>query len=555
MRGKRAAKRRAPASPSKTILAVCWAGICLILAGLLAYYLLASKRVAGGLGLPLDDGWIHARFAQNLARGYGFSFNPGEPTSTTTGPLWTLLLALVYRLTGEHLVSGIAANCVLCLLLLGVVCKLSLRLIPSRWLALSAALVVAVTVPLPWWALSGMEPPLYALLALLGILLHIGQRDRAGWRGLAPTPVFALAALARPEMLLLFPLSMLDRLIVALIEKRERAGRQWLKEFAVHLPVFLAIIAPVLIYNYRVTGYLLPTSFYSKLQRVGIPGALVDPRVTWSSALAAGPALELWEVVKVWARDNCLLLAPFFLGVGWLVRQFVRGSGPAPRSLLIPMLVVGQPVAWALVGGYRPPDYQSQRYIADLNPLFVLLGLAGGWWLTERLAALRRPIARTALLAAVLIASLLRQPAAANVYAMNVKNTNEMQVAIGRWLRANVPADSLLAVNDIGAIGFITDMRVLDLQGLVTPEILPLRDMKHRLDGTAPRAVFAFLAARRPNYLVIFPQWYPDLDQRRDLFTPVFWVAIEDNVTNGAPVMVVYRADWGAAPRREVRAP
>ncbi len=549
MRAKRAtSKQPQTIAPNKALFALCWAAIGLLVVCLLAYYLLTSRRVAGGFGLPLDDGWIHARFAQNLARGYGFSFNPGEPTSTTTGPLWTLLLAAAYRLTGETFVAGLALNFLLCFLLLVTVYKLSLAILANQWLALGTALVVAVTVPLPWWALSGMEPALYALLALFGILLHLQGRERAGWRGLAPTPVFALAAVARPEMLLLFPLSMLDRLIVALFEKREHAGRRWLKELVVHLPIFAIIIAPVFLYNLRVTGYLLPTSFYSKIQRIGIPGALVDPNVTWFSALLAGPARELWEVIVVWARNNCLLLAPFFLGFGWLVRQSIRGAGVGPRSLLIPMLLLAQPVAWALVGGYRPPDYQSQRYIADLNPLYLLLGLIGGWLITERFPTLRRPVARGALLVVVLAASLLRQPAGANTYALNVKNTNEMQVAIGQWLRDNTPDDSLLAVNDIGAIGYISDRRVLDLQGLVTPEILPLRDMKHRLAGTAPQAVFDFLAARRPDYLVIFPQWYPDLDQRRDLFTSVFWVEIEDNITNGAPLMVVYRAHWEARP-------
>jgi hypothetical protein len=90
-----------------------WAAIFAVLAALLAFYLARSRELAGVYGLPLDDGWIHARFAQNLARGYGFSFNPGEPTSTTTGPLWTLLLAVGYRLTGEHLFTGIALNSVL----------------------------------------------------------------------------------------------------------------------------------------------------------------------------------------------------------------------------------------------------------------------------------------------------------------------------------------------------------------------------------------------------------------------------------------------------------
>jgi hypothetical protein len=162
---------------------------------------------------------------------------------------------------------------------------------------------------------------------------------------------------------------------------------------------------------------------------------------------------------------------------------------------------------------------------------------------------------RAALFALALGASLARQPAAARTYALNVKNTNEMQVAIGRWVRDHVPVGSLLAVNDVGAIGVISNCPVLDLQGLVTPEVLALRDAAHRAAGTAPRAVFEFIAARKPDYLIIFPQWYPELDGRRDLFTPVHGVLLEDNITCGAPLMVVYRTVWAeeAEPEEESR--
>ncbi len=536
------------AAPSKSVLFAGWLGIALLLAALLAYYLARSSDLAGEFGLPLDDGWIHARFAENLARGLGFSFNPGEPTSTTTGPLWTLLLGLAYRITGEHLFTGIAINFVLSLLVCAVVYHLTVALGHGKWLALAAAGVVASTVPLAWWTLSGMEPPLYAVLALLGILLHIRVRRASGLRNLWPTVAFALAGLARPEMLLLFPLAMLDRLLMAVMEKQNRAARSWIKQLAVHLPVFAALVAPVFIYNSHVTGYPLPTSYYSKLQRVGIPGALADPNVMWSEALLIGPLRELWHVWRTWAANNWLLIAPFFIGLGRLVGRARSPADSSSRSLLIPMLVFVQPLLWALVAGYRPPGYQSQRYLADLNPLFLLLGMSGGWWITEHLRGLRRPWVRAALVAVVILMSLLRQPGGAEVYAKNVRDTTKMQVEIGRWIRDHAPPGSLLAVNDIGAIGFITDMPVLDLQGLVTPEILPRRDMRRRVAGTAPRAVFEFIVDRRPDYLVIFPQWYPELDLRRDLFTPVHHVLLEENITNGSPLMVVYRAVWVDGP-------
>ncbi len=530
-----------------------WAAIFAVLGALLAFYLARSRELAGAYGLPLDDGWIHARFAQNLARGHGFSFNPGEPTSTTTGPLWTLLLALGYRLTGEHLFTGIAINSVLCLLLFFVVYHLTLALGQGRRLALATTAVVACTAPLPWWVLSGMEPLLYALLALLGVLLHLRLRRAPLPRGLWPTVVFALAGLARPEMLLLFPLAMVDRLLMALREKQGRALGSWGRQLAVHLPLFAALVAPVFIYNYRVSGYLLPTSYYSKLQTVGVPGALADPSVMWSEALIVGPLRELWHVWSTWADNNWLLIAPFFVGLGWLVWRARSPGESRNSSLLIPMLLFAQPLLWALVAGYRPPDYQSQRYLANLNPLFLMLGMIGGSWITEPIPRSFRTWVRLPLLIAVLGFSVPGQPRAAEVYAKNVRDTTQMQVAIGRWVRDSAPPGSLLAVNDIGAIAFISDMPVLDLQGLVTPEILSRRHMARRVDGTAPMLVFEFIADHEPDYLIIFPQWYWDLDMRRDLFTPVFQVYLEDNVTNGAALMRVYRTVWAtdSAPERE----
>ena len=148
-------------------------GAPLVLAGLMAWYALCARAAAGEFGYPLDDSWIHVRFAQNLVAGRGFSFNPGVPTGLTTSPLWTLLLAAAYRLTHEYLFTSFALNWVLGVLLCVLVYHLSLTLHPSRWLALSAAAVLALTVPLPWWALSGMEPLLATDLALLAILLHL----------------------------------------------------------------------------------------------------------------------------------------------------------------------------------------------------------------------------------------------------------------------------------------------------------------------------------------------------------------------------------------------
>ncbi|MEW6648986.1 MAG: hypothetical protein AB1453_02220 [Chloroflexota bacterium] len=55
-----------------------------------------------------DDTFITYRYARNIARGYGFVYNPGEGVLGTTTPLYTLLLAAIIAWATRLDVVGIS---------------------------------------------------------------------------------------------------------------------------------------------------------------------------------------------------------------------------------------------------------------------------------------------------------------------------------------------------------------------------------------------------------------------------------------------------------------
>ena len=171
---------------------------------------LNAYRFTGGQGgVPLDDSWIHFQFARNLARGDGFSYNPGQPTSGSTAPLWTVLLAAVYCVGGRFPVAGQLLSGACFLALLAATYALGLRLTGSRWAAWLAGMVVALNGRLVWAGLSALEICLFATLSLLAIGAHLTDRATRRYR-LRTAALFGLAALSRPEGYLLFALSLAD---------------------------------------------------------------------------------------------------------------------------------------------------------------------------------------------------------------------------------------------------------------------------------------------------------------------------------------------------------
>jgi hypothetical protein len=465
-----------------------------------------QSQIAGTWGFtsfPLDDSWIHFHFARNLAEGHGFAYNPGVPVAGSTAPLWTLVLAGGFALLGPQLywakVAGIAAGLATAL----VTARLAARWTSDRWLALLAGVAMAISGPLVWGALSGMEVDLAALLVTAALLSHTNGRDRT------PALLLGLAALTRPEALLLVPLVWMARPITA-------------KRTGIFVGVTALCLAPWVTFNLVTAGTPLPVTASAKVEG-GLIGFLSGTGK--SETLWERPGqFELEWVQWLWSVN---VLLPFLI-LGGLS---VIWRGRERRAALPAAMLVLHPIGMALLAPYRGPGFQEGRYSIHLLPLATVVAVTA-------LAALARwPRFRAAAAALFLMASIAAAPLAADRYAWAVQNIDAMQVHLGRWVAMHTPQNARLALNDVGAIAYLSRREIVDVMGLVTPAIIP-----YRRNGQA--GVLSYLERACPEYLIIFPQWFPKLSAMTDRFTPIYRVRLEHNTVAGADEMVVYETPW-----------
>src|SRR6185369_15215433 len=128
-------------------------------------------------------------------------------------------------------------------------------------------------------------------------------------------------------------------------------------------------------------------------------------------------------------------------------------------------------------------------------------------------------------------------------YVQNVANVQDSDVRIARWLAPRLPPQAVIAVNDIGAIKFLLPNRVIDLAGIINPEIR--RDLNRAIAERKPweQLMAGEIASRQPDYLVIFPAWFPHLSQD-PRFRPIYSVEVRDNITMGDAEVTVYATPW-----------
>lgn len=476
---------------------------------------------AGG-GFPLDDSWIHQTYGRNLALTGVWAFIPGQPSAASTSPLYTLLLAGGYKLGLPYTVWTYGLGIVALALTGMIAARLAERLIPSRrWIGTVAGLAVILEWHLIWAAASGMETMLFGLWTLALIALVWREADprstasvQVGVRGLLFGVVAGLAVLTRPEGILLAGTAGLILLIVY-----PRRAILWGIGAAIG---FAVVVAPYAVYNLRLTGGLLPDTAAAK-------------QAEYAPLLAQPYLARLASMATPLAAGSALLLLP---GAAMFVVVTFRRLR-LRREAAFGLLLIVWPVALIVLYAARlPAAYQHGRYVIPALPAYTVGGVVGLAWLLDaaRRALLPRVLVRSLALATLLITILAAVIIGHSAYRQDVRIINEEMVASAQWVAANVPPSELLAVHDIGAVGYFAPRPIVDLAGLVSPEIVPIIH-----DGPA---LWALLRQRDARYLMAFPGQIPDQRSGAPQLCPVFTPNGAASSQLGEPGTTVYRLSW-----------
>lgn len=573
-------------------------------------YIYWERHVAGELGLALDDSWIHMVFARNLSAGDGYSFNPGQPVSGSTSPLWTLLLAVFFIVTGVSLWTAKILGMALFLLSILVTYKLAQFVWSDGRIAIFSAILVALSPFLNWGALSGMEVSLYVALSLWGIYLHLVNSEKKSLKRYSSTLVLTLAGLSRPECFLILFIVWGERFLFTRFRRQKERFGKVAVEFLPHLFIFAVLTLPYFIFNLVTVNSLFPSSYAAKTGSGGVFGELFQGDLR--GAIVAATIKPLYMVIVALGTllsDNPILSPAFLLGIIALVR--ISGERVRKDLWLLPSLLLLIPLGMGLFGHVKALG-QSNRYAAHLFPLFIIIAaggifsiprfLSGDSNLTQKgrktlylftllaisvfgVLALTQPylskiieeigpytglthvsatdiqayLGQVNLFLKFLLLSLIlpillfsipratgryKKPAIflsyglivlslllttrnniayADHYAYNVKNINDLHVATGKWLNENTPEDAVIAINDIGGIGYFARREIIDLIGMATPDIIP-----YRLRGESG-IIDYFKTVKRPDYLVIYPEWFPLIDSMEEDFKRIKEFKIDHN--------------------------
>jgi hypothetical protein len=119
-----------------------------------------------------------------------------------------------------------------------------------------------------------------------------------------------------------------------------------------------------------------------------------------------------------------------------------------------------------------------------------------------------------------------------------VGNINDMQVHIGYWLAENTPPDAIFATHDVGALRFFSGRVMIDIVGLVSPDIVH--------GNMTDQETLQYLYEHGCDYFVFFDdiflwwaQYFP-LNATSKIYT----VTLAENVISGRETMSVYHIDW-----------
>lgn len=427
-------------------------------------------------GFPLDDAWIHQTYARNLGLHGMMSFVPGLPSTGSTSAGWTTLLAAGYFLKVPFHFWAYLWGGVFAVLAAFTAAQLSFTYFGNFRNAVLVGVICIFEWHLAWSAVSGMEISLFIFLSLL--FLFLMHRNAKPWvMGL----VAGLAFLVRPEAVLLMAIYG----VKLLIENRSSLSR-FLASGTVFALVLLLVISPWMIFNLTYSGRPFPSTVSSKFMQYGYPFSI------------ARSLAYLWDVFLYFLDGPLMFIFPCALLAMYLV--FRRRDTPlyhAPAWSLALILIYAVTI---------PAIYHHGRYLMPIIPLLVIFGMEGLSFLFEKYRLNQRLRIAVYIVLGGMVAALWVN--GASTFALQVKLLTDNHADAAKWVAENTLRDAVIATHDVGLVGYITQRQMVDLAGLITPEVIPIMSDQTKLAD--------FVRSRDVAYVIVFTGYYREFLEELD---------------------------------------
>jgi tetratricopeptide (TPR) repeat protein len=469
------------------------------------------------LNFTQDDAFISYRYVRNFIQGHGLVFNPGERVEGYTNFLWIILLAMFTRLGADMITAskilGVASGCIALILLYRISALLvqtryvmrgsttsKIRRAPTgpalgpaprihdskeaqpHWLfAIFPSLLLASNSAFAYWSISGLETSFFVMTVLLSVYFYLSDNSLM-------IVSAALASLVRPEGVLVFAIIILHKLLA-----RKASLGSSLRDCLTYVVGFGLLTAPFLVFRILYYKDALPNPFYAK---TGFSLEYVKSGIAY-----------FWLFLKQYGLWGAIYLMPL---------AFYRNL--KPRGSFILVFFYAYTFYVILIGG---DVLRAHRFFLPVLPFAYLIFT----FAAIRLSAMLRRQAAGAVFPALCVAAF----AAATFFVprASILFTREAEIALYAKMARHAQAmkrsfgnDFTLATSTIGAVSYITDVKVIDMLGLTDryiakhPENIPgiVSIWKEKTFNTK------YLLSRDPDVILFSTGMRPSAPAEKALF-------------------------------------
>jgi arabinofuranosyltransferase len=464
--------------------------LCIFLSYMFISYAGSVNKVES---FPLDDPWIHLTFAKNFAEYQSFSYFKDEMvTAGSTSPVYTILLSIGFLVTSNEFLLSYIFGIGFFILAVILFYKLCLFDFPRETLvALGAAAIFIFDKWLNFIAVSGMETTMYIFL-LIACLYFYKKRK------VVPFAItLALTFWTRPDAVAFIGVIALDYIYCIYLSKKDKSVKLFSKEDLIRLSVIAGIIFVLyFLMNILLSGSLLPNTYNAKL-------TYYSPEFRSRTDFLR---VEVWDYFT--SGGYAFIMAGFITGVLRVIPD-IKNKKYNPNLIYILFIIALIFIYWLKL----PYAHRFGRYLMPVIPFFIIVSISGfrqvAIWFAGYLQSKKAGVVLMYIvITAIIIFSVSDYNGNKKNYAAECKYIYDRQIEAALWIKNNTAPDDIIATHDVGAIGFYSERKMVDVAGLVTPELIRrINDPDYNI------FLNDYLKQHNVKYLVFLREWYRVVNQ------------------------------------------